>query len=312
MTDPLIAVVGSIVRDRICRVDALPMPGETVVTSDVVYALGGKGANQAFTAARLGPPTFLLARVGDDATGRDAAGALATPSLTPVLLSTPGAASGEATVLVDEGGENLIVVDLGANLRLDAADVEAHRETLAKARVLVTQLEVSDGAVRAVADLGEETEETTILNAAPLREGTPDLMRGFDVAVVNRAEAEVLAGVGVATVEDAFAAVRAMREFGVRHPIVTLGAAGAAYFVDGRVLHARAPKVDVVDTTGAGDAFVGALAAFLAARADFEEAVTRACRVAALAATRLGARAGCPDRDALDAFERERDLGMLG
>lgn len=305
MTDPVIGVVGSVVKDRICRVGALPMPGESAIVEDVRYALGGKGANQAVAAGRLGAATFLLAKVGEDPVGAEAIDSFRDAPLLAVVLGTPAAPSGEATVIVDEQGENMIVVALGANLLLDANDVEAHRDMLAKAKVLVTQFEVSDSAIRAVAELGDQTEATTILNAAPMREDAVGLLPGFDVAVLNRTEAEVLAGVGISSVDDAFAAVRAIHDLGVAQPVVTLGPAGAVFLHEGRVHQAPAPRVDAVDVTGAGDAFVGALAAFLAAGVDLDDAVPRACRAAALATTGIGARAAYPDRDALEAFEQK-------
>jgi len=308
MSEAKVAVVGSVVKDRFYRVEALPLPGESVVATQVHAAPGGKGANQAMAAARLGVETAFLGKVGDDEAGREAQEAFERSPVEARLLVEAGAGTGQAAVTVEDTGENMIVVDLDANLRLSPEDVLAHQEMLAGAQVYVAQLEVPDETVQALARLGHEQEATTLLNLAPIKEGAAALVRGFEIVVLNRGEAEILAGVGVATLEDAQAAVRAIHGLGVPTPIVTLGPAGAVYLFEGRVQHAASPPVEIEDSTGAGDAFIGALAAFLASGRNLDDAVARACRVAALSTTALGAQAAYPDPAALAAFEEKHDI----
>lgn len=308
MIDGPIVVVGSTVVDRVYRVAMLPMPGENAVAGEVLVSHGGKGANQAVAARRLGAPVRLLTCVGEDEDGREAVRALEAEGLELAVARTGEAPTGHAAVVVDEVGENLLAVHLGANGHLGPDAIEAERDGLAGASVLVTQLETPVETVRAAAAAATAEEVVKVLNAAPLappdQEGAEEDVTGlldlFDVVVVNRTEAERLSGVGVANLDDALAALRALHGMGVPDPVVTLGAAGVVYLDRGRAAHAAAPEVESVDATGAGDAFVGALAALLREEREMSEAVDRACRYAAHATLQTGARAGYLDREAFD------------
>lgn len=301
MSDRPIVVVGSVVRDRTYRVPTLPLPGESTVADEILLSHGGKGANQAVASARLGAPTVFVGRVGADEDGRAAEEELSRHGVEPRLQTTTDAPTGQAAVVVDESGENQIAVHLGANLQLTPEDVEGARDEIRAASVLITQLEVPPETVRAAASLAGEGEAIRILNAAPYQEGAAELFSAFDLVVLNRGEAEQTAGVGIATLDDALAALRAVRGLGAPDAVVTLGPAGAVYLDQGRTAHAKAPSVEAVDATGAGDAFVGALAAFLRERLEMRDAVSRACHYAALAVTAAGARAGYADRTTLTA-----------
>ncbi len=304
MPGNLVAVVGSVIEDHVFRVEALPLPGESAISRTPIFAPGGKGANQATAARRLGAPTLLVARVGDDEAGRAARRDLEANGVELAWLVTPDAATGHAAVVVESKGkgENMIAVYPGANDRLRTADLEPFRPRLESARVLVTQLEVPAEAVRAVAEIANATGATSILNAAPVRSDARELAAGFDLLVVNETEAELLAEVGISGIDDAMAALRAIRDLGVSSPIITLGAEGALYVDRGRIEHARSPEVRSVDATGAGDAFVGALAALLSEGRPLSDAVPEACVYAAHSTTSLGARAGYADRATFDAF----------
>lgn len=297
-----VVVVGSAVVDQTFRVASLPLPGESAVADTVGRSLGGKGANQAAAARRLGAPVLFLGCVGDDEGGRETRDDLARREIDARLMVTADAPTGYAAVLVDEAGENQIAVHLGANALLTAAHVEAAREDLAGAAVYIAQLEVPPDAIRAGLPIVRENEEAiAILNVAPLHEEAADLLPLFDVAVVNRVEAEMLAGVGIQTLDDALAAARGLQGLGVADPVVTLGAAGAVCFDRGRTVHVPAPQdLEVVETTGAGDAFVGALACFLRDGVDMAESVLAAGRYAALAVTRPGTRDAYGDRAELE------------
>jgi ribokinase len=301
-----VVVVGSAVVDTAFHVPALPFPGETAVASASRSSPGGKGANQAAAARRLGAPTLFVGRVGDDEGGRLTRSDLEAFGVDLHLTVTPGVVTGHAAVFVDEEGENLIAVHPGANAHLAPADVDAVADVIRQAAVLVTQLEVPIETVRHAAELAARADVRTVLNAAPAQEGAEGIGELFDVLVVNRQEAERLTGVGVTTLDDAMAALRGLRDMGCPDPVVTLGAAGAVCFDHGRAVHAAAPRVEAVDGTGAGDAFVGALAALLREGVEWVDAVRDACAYAALAVTKPGTRASFADRAAFDAAVAER------
>jgi len=298
-----IVVVGSAVVDQTFRVGTLPLPGESAVADTVGHSLGGKGANQAAAVGMLGAPVLFLGCVGDDAGGRETAEDLQRRGIDARLLVAADVPTGHAAVVVDETGENQIAVHLGANARLTAEHVEAASDDIRGASVYVAQLEVPPDAVRAALPVVREDEEAiAILNVAPLHEEAAELLPLFDVAVLNRVEAEMLAGVGIQNIDDALAAARGLKGLGVTDPVVTLGPAGAVCFDRGRVVHVPAPQdLEVVETTGAGDAFVGALACFLREGIDVAESVLFAGRYAALAVTRPGTRDAYVDRATLDA-----------
>ncbi|MHC5011296.1 MAG: ribokinase, partial [Planctomycetota bacterium] len=297
MSEGPIVVVGSAVTDITFRVEALPFPGETTTAGDLQVRMGGKGANQAAAARLLGAPTAFIGRVGDDDGGRATREDLERVGIDVRLLPTTGVPTAQAAVVVDEQGENQITVHPGANAHLAEADVEAQRELISGASVYVAQLEVPAAASVAGARVARKAEALTILNAAPSHPEAASTFAEFDIVVMNGMEAEQLMGVGVATLDDALAVLRALADAGAREPVVTLGASGVVFVDRGRGTHVPAPRVAAVDTTGAGDAFVGALAAFLREGTEMEDAVKAATAYAALAVTRAGTRAAYATRE---------------
>jgi ribokinase len=275
-----IVVVGSVNRDLVLAVPHLPAPGETVLGADVVAQPGGKGANQAVAAARLGRRVALVARVGADDAGTWLRDGLAAESIDVAYVAVDDAApSGTALIAVDERGENTIIVSPGANARVGSGDVERAAAALREARVVLLGHEVPEDAVTAAAAAAGGT---VVLNPAPARAVAPEVLARVDVLVPNRGELAALAG------RDGDPAALAT---GV-HPavVVTLGAEGALVVAGGRAERIPAPEVDAVDTTGAGDAFCGALAAALAGGAELVDAARRAVETAAANVTRAGAR----------------------
>jgi ribokinase len=280
----VIALVGSINLDIVVGVDRHPAPGETVLGDDRQELPGGKGANQAVAAARLGADVAFVGRVGDDDAGRRLRDGLAAEGVDVTHVRVdPDAPTGVALIAVDRAGENTIVVSSGANARVSAADVEAARDVLANAAVTLVQHEVPEDAVAAaIAAAGG----TVVLNPAPAR----PIVAPVDVLVPNRGELEALAGRAGDPVELA-------RSLDVaRAVVVTLGSEGAAVIEGDRVERIPAPRVDAVDTTGAGDAFCGALAQALDSGADLVEAAHWAVRAAAASVTKPGAQGGLPRR----------------
>lgn len=287
----MISVVGSVNRDLIVATDQLPAPGETVFGSGHVEAPGGKGANQAVAASRLGAAVGFVGRIGDDAAGHMLAGAFADEGIdTTYLRVAEQAPSGLAVVTVDSAGENTIVVDPGANGLVGEADVDRAGSVLDAAAVTLLQLEIPMPAVVAAAAAAGGT---VILNAAPAQPLPQALIDQVDVLVVNGLELEALTGSA-----DPSAALG----LPVAATAVTLGPAGAALVSSGRVSVFSAPEVEVVDTTGAGDTFCGAVAAGLDAGLGLAAAIPRAVAAGSLATMALGARTAMPTADELDAF----------
>ncbi|MGY1838829.1 MULTISPECIES: ribokinase [unclassified Modestobacter] len=295
-----VTVVGSLNEDLVVTVDRLPGRGETVVGSAVTLLPGGKGANQAAAAGRLGRGVHMVGRVGDDpAAGRQLA-ALADAGVNVGRVQrTAGTPTGSATIPVEaRGGENLIVVVPGANAALTPADVDV--ESVHRAGVLLLQLETPLETVRAAAGA---TGGRVVLNPAPPRPLPAELLTEVDVLVPNEPELRALAGVGTDG-GDAPAALAALaRQVATGDVVVTLGGRGALVVpTEGPVLLQAPPPVDAVDTTGAGDCFCGALSSALDRGAGLAEAVRYAVTAAALSTTGPGARGALPDDDAVQAL----------
>jgi ribokinase len=286
----MIVVVGSVNRDLVVTSETLPGPGETVLGSGHIETAGGKGANQAVAAARLGASVSFVGRVGDDDAGRMLAAAFEADGVDIENLSmSEEAPTGLAVITVDESGENTIVVSPGANGLVGVGDVSDAGAVLRSAAVTLLQLEIPLGTV---AEAAQTAGGAVILNAAPAQPLPEDLLAAVNVLVVNQSELEALAGS-----QDPDSAQR----LPVPVTVVTLGAEGAALVAGGSVTRFPAPRVDVVDTTGAGDAFCGALAAGIDAGLEITEALPRAVLVGALATTAVGARTAMPTKDEMDA-----------
>ena len=280
-----ILVVGSINTDLVTVTQRMPEGGETVMARSFAMLPGGKGANQAVAAARLGADVALAGRVGDDAFGQLALQGLRLSGVAvDGVLVTPGAESGVATIIVDESGENRILVVSGANGLVMPADVAA--ATLAQASLVVLQLEIPLATVYAI--IAEAT-GPVVLNPAPAVRLDPAKLAGLAYLVPNQNELSVLTGLPTARMDDVVAAARRLVRQGVGTVIVTLGGDGAMVVTRERVAHVEAPAVTPVDTTGAGDAFIGCFAATLMATGDVDAAVARAVRYASLSVTRFGA-----------------------
>lgn len=283
----MIAVTGSLNLDLVARVPHIPAPGETVLGSTLTHHQGGKGGNQAVAAARLGAPVRFFGAVGDDGFGGELTDALRAEGIDTVGLRRVQGPSGTALISVADTGENAISVLPGANAKAPLPPDVWPREL----RVLLLQLEIPVGTVMAWAERAHAAGVPVWLNAAPMLALPPDLLPLLDMLVVNEAE---LAALGVDGIADAAA-------LGPRRVVVTLGARGAVAWDGGRRVEQAAHDVWVVDSTGAGDTFVGALAASLWQGRSFDEALHRAGVAAALACAKVGAREGMPTAAELDA-----------
>lgn len=294
-------VIGSANTDFIVEVQRRPKPGETVLGSDLVTAPGGKGGNQAVAIARLGGHVALLSRVGADWRGEALRASLRAAGVdSRYVLGTPDVATGSAIVTVTADGENTVVVSPGANAHVERGDVDAAADELRSARCVLVQLELALAVVVHALESAERAGVRAVLNAAPARALVRDVLALVDPLVVNEHEAAVLLEAGVDAERPELAA-RALLERGARSVVITLGAAGAvaADRSDG-YCNVAAPAVRAVDTTGAGDAFTGALALALARGATLAAAVHAGVRAGSFAVQRLGAQSSLPTSSDLD------------
>jgi ribokinase len=293
-----ILVVGSANVDYTVALARLPKPGETVTGGTLLVNHGGKGANQALAARRLGAEVRLIACLGDDAAGGEIRDALAAEGVDVTgLASTSEAATGTALIVVDAEGRNQIAVAPGANRRLDVELVERRREDFEWADVLVCQLETPLPTVRWALQEAKRRGVTTILNPAPVPDTSIDFWPFVDYLTPNSGEASRLSGVAVNDQRSAAEAARALRNHGVGAVVVTLGADGVLYVAEGESRQVRGFEVAVLDTTAAGDTFNAALAVILAERASLADGLRFANAAAALACTRRGAQPSLPRRD---------------
>jgi ribokinase len=288
-------VVGASNRDTYFSLEHLPAAGETV-SGDHYGADGGKGANQAVQLAVLGVRTALVGRVGDDASGTALVEGLQAADVDTRFVSrTTGTETGTGCIWVSAGADKRIVVSPGANARLTADDVDSAASVIEESALVLVQLEVPIEAVRRAVELGRASGSSIVVNAAPARAAAVELLSHTDVLIVNRAECAALSSHSVGTVEAVGNAARALCALGARTAIVTLGIEGALV-VTGDASTAVAPvPTEVVDPTGAGDAFCGTVAAALLAGLDTVRAARVGVLAGSLCARRRGARASRDD-----------------
>lgn len=297
-----IVVVGSTNIDLVVQAPRIPRPGETVLGGEFRTVDGGKGANQAVAAARLGAEVNLVARIGADAFGDRAQARFQEEGIrTEYLVREEEAPHGVALILVDQHGENAIAVAPGANARLSPDDVDAAEPTLAACDAVLLQLEVPLATVSRAVELARRHRRMVILNPAPYTAVPPGLLAGVDYLTPNETEAEMLLGGGAAGLGGVAPTAQRLLELGVGCVVVTLGKEGVFVVRPGEQFHVPGRRVRAVDTTGAGDAFSGALAVSLAEGRPFREAVRFAICASALAVTRFGAQSSLPTRAEVEA-----------
>ena len=291
--------------DLVVRSPRFALAGETILGHAFSTIPGGKGANQAVAARRMGAEVAMIGRVGDDEFGSTLRRDLADEGINVECLQvTPGESSGVALITVDDDGENTIIVVPGANGRLTIDDVESARALIAGADILLMQLEIPLPVVERAARIASETGATEILNAAPARALPGSLLSLVDYLVVNEAEALLVAGTATGSPEEA---ARTLLSTGVRNVVVTLGPEGSLLVPsDGASVAVPAYRVRPIDTTAAGDGFAGAFAVALADGVHAPQALRWGNAEGALAVTREGAQPSLPTRSEVAAFMRDR------
>lgn len=294
-------VVGSINQDFLLKVEHRPNPGETVTNAELSLHNGGKGANQAAAAALLGASVAMLGRVGYDDLGRPLVEALEEKGIdTSLIDSVENESTGTAFITLTPDGENAITVAPGANRKVMPKDVQDASEAIGVAGILVAQMEVSVETVVQAVDEAKEGGTRALVNLAPPMELPEETLKKLDPLVVNEHEAAFLLGERVEGVDQALSAAPKLLSLGPRSVVITLGSEGAVYADSEDTEHLSSPKVDVVDTTGAGDAFVGALAAKLSKGASLREAVSYAVRAGAAAVMKEGAQGALPTPETVE------------
>ena len=296
-------VLGSINQDFVLKVERRPEPGETVTNAELSTHNGGKGANQSAAAALLGASVKILGRVGDDELGEPLVQALREKGIdTSLVERVTGKATGSAFITVTPDGENAITVAPGANRSLTPEDVDAASDAIGDSQVLVAQMEIPVETVLRAVEVAAERGTRSLVNLAPTFEVPRELLEKLDPLIVNEHEAAFLLGDEVEGVEGALSTAPKLLSLGPRSAVITIGEAGAVLASGESTKHLPAPKVEVVDTTGAGDAFVGALATQLARGASLEEAVAYAVRAGAAAVTKEGAQGALPTPEVVEAL----------
>lgn len=302
---PSVVVVGSYNIDLVARTPRMPVKGETIIGAQLYTGPGGKGANQAVAAARLRADVSMVVKIGTDDFGDQAKANLEKEGIRPdFVLRTGKAHTGAALIFVDADGENMIVVASGANELLTPSDVSEAHEAIEGADVLLVQLEVPLESVQRAMWLAHCADVKVLLNPAPGQPLDGELLSLVDVLTPNETEAQIITGLPVRNLQEAETAARQLLDNGVGTVVLTLGAKGALVVAHDGTHHVPGQPVEVVDTTGAGDAFNGALAVALAEGRALVEAVAFANAAAALQVTKVGAAPAMPYRDEVEALMR--------
>ncbi|MGE8189552.1 ribokinase [Pseudomonas sp. NPDC086278] len=299
-----VVVIGSLNMDLVTRAPRLPRGGETLIGQSFTTVSGGKGANQAVAAARLGAQVSMVGCVGNDAYGDELRNALLVEQIDCQAVSTVEDSSGVALIVVDDNSQNAIVIVAGANGALTPQVIDQFDAVLQAADVIICQLEVPDATVGHALKRGRELGKTVILNPAPASRALPtDWYASIDYLIPNESEASALSGLPVDSLASAETAASRLIALGAGKVIVTLGAQGSLFADGSRVEHFPAPKVKAVDTTAAGDTFVGGFAAALASGKSEAEAIRFGQVAAALSVTRAGAQPSIPTLSDVQAFK---------
>lgn len=296
-----IVVVGSSNTDLVIKTDRIPEPGETVIGGTFMMTAGGKGANQAVAAARLGGEVAFITKVGGDMFGDKSKQGYAADGLdTSYIFTDKDTPSGVALITVDAKAENCIVVAPGANGKLSCADIDEHRADIVAADYVLMQLEIPMDVIEHTAELAVSGGAKVILNPAPAAKLSDKLLKSLYLITPNRTECQLISGVSIADASDAVKGADALLAKGVANVVVTLGSKGSLVRTPELCEVVPALRVEAVDTTAAGDVFNGALTVALSEGKTLLEAARFATKASAVSVTRMGAQASIPYRKELD------------
>jgi ribokinase len=303
-----IVVVGSSNTDMIIKLERIPRPGETVLGGEFSIAPGGKGANQAVSAARAGGNVVFIARVGDDIFGEKAVKGFIQDGINVnYIIPDKNAPSGVALIFVDKKGENSIAVAPGSNANLSPDNIKKASDVMAESLIMLIQLEIPIETVKTAVEVAYENKVSVILNPAPAQQLDDDLLKKIDIITPNETEVEILTGIKIEDGKSIEKAGNMLLEKGIKTVLITIGKRGV--YVINRDFKGIISSFDVkpVDTTAAGDVFNGVLAVALSENMSLKDAVRFSNAAAALSVTKLGAQTSAPFRAEIDSFLRERD-----
>lgn len=292
-----IVVIGSSNTDMVIKAPRIPRPGETILGGKFLMNPGGKGANQAVAAARMGAEVSFVTRVGNDIFGRQAIENFESEGIDISFVSVDNDnPSGVALIMVDDGGENCIAVAPGANNSVGSQDIALAAQTIRDAAIVLVQLEIPLNTVTLIAEVVSKGNSRLILNPAPAAPLTDELLKQVYLLTPNESEAELLTGIKVTGEASAAKAASIIKSKGVENVVITLGSSGA--YLSGEGFEGLVPgyKVHALDTTAAGDTFNGALAVAISEGRTLPEAVAFANKVASISVTRMGAQSSVPYR----------------
>lgn len=309
MTRPKVCVMGSFIVDLMMRAPKLPVPGETIKGTIFKIGPGGKGSNQGVAASRAGADTTMITKIGNDEFADLALNSFKNEGMSvDYIFKDEEAATGAALIMVNEkSGQNKIIVTLGACDNITRENIDAAAEKIREADVFLTQLETNLDAVDYAIDIAHKNNVPVVLNPAPADDVSDEILSKVDCFTPNETEAAALCGFSVETLEDADRAADFFLNKGVKNVIFTLGEKGA-YLYNSNIRQLIPPyKVKAIDTTGAGDAFNGGLAAALAEKQPLLEAVKFANAVGSLCVTKIGTAPAMPTREEIDALMAEQE-----
>ena len=306
---PNIVVVGSLHMDLTIKAKTIPRLGETVLGDEFKMSPGGKGANQAVAAAKLGGNVTLIGRVGTEAFGTDLIRNAGQHRInTKFIVQDKETQTGLALIMVDQNGNNIIAVAPGADLRCSKEDIDHADSVIKSSDIFLAQLETPFPVVQHAIQKAFQFRVKVILNPSPAHRLSESLLKKVFVLTPNESEAEKLSGISITDLSSAKKAITEILKKGTENIVLTMGKEGALVGAKGEIVHVKSPKVDPVDTTGAGDAFCGALAVAISSGENLEKAVVYANCAGALATTKIGAQEALPTREELERFMRGKGL----
>ncbi len=293
-----VVVLGSLNMDQVIRVKKMPKKGETILGLGMSKVPGGKGANQAYAIGRLGGKVSMIGAVGQDESGQILKKNLDSVGVnTDCVMELSDVSTGNAVITVDQEAENSIIVLQGANAELTTAHIDAFKEMISEADVVLMQLEIPVEVVEYTAKMASEMGKTVILDPAPAVPDLPEtLLKYIDVIKPNETELSVLSGMPVTNLEEAAAAAKKLLKKGVAKVIVTMGADGSLLVTEDEIRHFPSEKVKAIDTTAAGDSFIAAFVVAITGGKSCEEAIVYGNRISAVTVTRKGAQTSIPDK----------------